>query len=117
RLPFLQLVGDSTVEDSQIGDIDLIFKYALLNNFMNGDLISTGLVLTLPTGQDVQIAGASSLHATVFQPFVGYIFNMNDFYIHGFSSLAVPTDSRDVTLFFNDIGLGYWCYRNNDPGA
>ena len=33
---------------------------------------------------------------------------------HGFSSLLVPSDGRDVTVWFNDIGVGYWVYRDND---
>src|SRR5262249_52290967 len=36
-------------------------------------------------------------------------------YLQGFTSLAVPTDARDVTLLFNDIVVGYWLYRNNSP--
>src|SRR5262249_33558307 len=32
--------------------------------------------------------------------------------IQAFHSVVVPTDSRDVTMFFNDIGLNYWLYRN-----
>ena len=27
-------------------------------------------------------------------------------------SVVVPTDARDVTLLFNDVGLNYWLYRN-----
>jgi hypothetical protein len=36
--------------------------------------------------------------------------------MQGFSSLAVPTDARDVTLFFNSIGFGYHAYRATDQG-
>src|SRR5262249_11714654 len=36
------------------------------------------------------------------------------FYAQGFSSIVVPTDSRDVTLLLNDVGLGYFLYRSND---
>ena len=115
RLPFLQLVGDSNVEDNQVGDLSLIFKYALLNDRRTGDVFSTGMVLTLPTGKDVTIDGATSLHATVFQPFLGYIVNFDSWYLQGFSSLAVPTDFRDVTLLFNSVGVGYKLYQNNSP--
>src|SRR5262249_41978556 len=42
---------------------------------------------------------------------VGYLWSPGQFYLEGFSSVAVPTDSRDVTLLFNDIGIGYVLYR------
>jgi len=48
----------------------------------------------------------------VLQPFVGGIYNITpDLFVQGFSSLAVPTDSRDITIWYNSIGLGYWVYR------
>ncbi len=117
RLPFQQLVGDSQVQDYQVADMSLIFKYALVNDRCTGDVLSTGLVLTLPTGKAVEVAGESPLNATLFQPFVGYIVNFDDWFIQGFSSLSVPTDSRDVTLFFNSVSAGYWLYRSNESNA
>ena len=117
RLPFQQLVGDSAVDDSQVGDVSLIFKYAMINDPSSRDVLSGGMVLTLPTGKAVQIDGESSLHATVFQQYVGFILNADDWYVQGFSSLAVPTDFRDVTLFFNSIGAGFWLYRDDAQNA
>lgn len=35
----------------------------------------------------------------------------------GYSSLEISTDSRDVTSWFNDLGVGYYVYRNADPGG
>ena len=32
---------------------------------------------------------------------------MDGFYAQGFSSCVVPIDSRDVTILFNDFGVGY----------
>jgi hypothetical protein len=114
RIPFAQLTGSNGFDDTQFGDIDLIFKYAVYGDRRSGDVISTGMVLTLPTAsKDIAIAGQSSLNPTILQPYLGYYFTSGDFYLHGFSSVAVPTDSRDVTLLFNDIGVGYWMYRDN----
>jgi hypothetical protein len=48
---------------------------------------------------------------------VGYIYNFGDLYFQGFSSVAVPTDFRDVTLMFNSFAVGYWMYRDNDAEA
>jgi hypothetical protein len=117
RLPFLQLRGDQSVEDSQVGDLSMIFKYALLNDRSTGNVLSTGMVLTVPTGQNLAIDGESTLHSTVFQPFVGYVYNMDRLYFQGFSSVAVPTDARDVTLLFNSFSLGYYAWRTTDSGA
>ena len=114
RLPFLQLTGSNGVDDSQFGDIDLIFKYALYNDRNSGDVFSAGMVLTLPTeSKDFAIPGQSSLNDVVFQPYIGYRFSSGDFFVQGFSSLAVPTDFRDVTFLFNDLAVGYFAYRDS----
>jgi hypothetical protein len=115
RLPFRQLNGDQGVEDRHLDDVSLIFKYALVNDRTTGNVFSAGMVLTLPTGDALQIDGESSINSTVFQPYVGYIYHMGDFYLQGFTAFAVPTDARDVTLFFNSVSLGYHLYRRNGP--
>jgi hypothetical protein len=113
RLPFRQLTGDEGVEDRHMDDLSLVFKYALVNNRMTGNVLSTGMVLTLPTGDALHIDGQSDINSTVFQPFVGYIYHLGDFFAQGFSSVAVPTDARDVTILFNSVQLGYRLYRSN----
>jgi hypothetical protein len=114
RVPYYQLTGDTGIENSHLDDISLIFKYALINDRCTGNVLSSGLILTLPTGEGVQIQGQSTLNPTVLTPYVGYIYNMNDFFVQGFSSIAVPLDARDVTLLFNSIQLGYRMYHNNN---
>src|SRR4029077_12782999 len=52
------------------------------------------------------------LHNTVLQPFVGYIVDQGDFYLHGFVSVDIPTASHDVTLVYTDIGIGYYLCRS-----
>jgi len=117
RLPFIQLTNNSIVEDNQVGDLTLIGKYAFINDPDTGNILSGGLVITTPTGEDFVTATGDTIHSTLLQPFLGYIFNLSDsLYLHGFSSLSVPTDSDDVTLLFNDIGLGYWLYRSQTDG-
>jgi hypothetical protein len=118
RLPLIQLTGNGNIEDSQAGDLTAIFKYALLNDRDTGNLLSVGLVLTIPTAPGVAVQGESVINPWIFQPFVGGIYNFSqDFYVQGFSSLVVPTDERDVTVFFNSLSFGYWMYRNNDADA
>lgn len=108
RLPFYDLNGLGG--GSGIGDLGIIFKYALYNNRATGDVFSTGLMLTTPTGNfpDNFVGG---VHSTLFQPFIGYIVNSNRFFVQGFSSVIIPSDRRDLQLVFNDIGVGYQLYR------
>jgi hypothetical protein len=115
RLPFRQLNGDDGVEDRHLDDLSLIFKYALVNDHTTGNVLSTGLVVTLPTGDALKIDGQSDINSTVFSPFVGFIYHFGDFFAQGFSSVAVPTDARDVTLWFNSLQLGYRLYRCDSP--
>ncbi len=110
RLPFSTVnqtfFGDSTSE-TNFGDLSVITKYAFYNNRETGNLISAGLSLTLPTE-----TGDPESRPVIFQPFIGGVYNWQNFYLHGFTSIIVPTDSNDSTFLFNDIGAGYFLYRN-----
>jgi hypothetical protein len=117
RLPFDQLEGNRDIENTQISDLSLVAKYALYNDRSSGNLLSTGMVLTLPTGPALQVPGQSALHSTIFQPFIGFVYNFENAYVLGFSSVAVPTDIRDITFLFNDLQIGYWLYRDNAPST
>jgi hypothetical protein len=100
-----------------VGDLEIILKYILLEDRQSGSLLSGGLDVTAPTGPG-RFAGfngfASPVHTTGFQPFLGYIVNSGNIYLHGFSILDVPANSQNVTLFYNDIGVGYFL-RRPDP--
>jgi hypothetical protein len=111
RAPVIQQNGDPTIGDDNFGDLSIILKYAFYRDCHTGNLLSGGMVITTPTGPDIPL-GSGSIHPALLQPFGGFIWNQEKIYVHGFSSVAVPTDSRDVTLFFNDIGVGYWLYRS-----
>jgi hypothetical protein len=124
--------ASSGLGDSFVGDLTLVGKYALLSNPDNGNLLSVGLALTLPTGQAITVSGGPALsqpapfggpavlafpadqsfRSTLFQPFVGYIVNFDRFYFHGFSAGVIPSDSRDAALLFNDLGIAYRVYEN-----
>jgi hypothetical protein len=118
RLPLNSIDADNQFpglggSSTDIGDLTVILKYALWEDRESGDLFSAGLAVTAPTGPDA-FAGfdqVTSFHDTTLQPYIGYIWNWHDVYIHGFTALAVPTDSRDVTLLYNDIGVGYRLYE------
>jgi hypothetical protein len=114
RAPIFQIQGDGSLSRSDFGDLSIVVKCALFNNTMTGNVLSTGLVVTVPTGPDFTLPDGSSLHPVILQPFVGGILNLDRFYVHGFTSLAVPTDSRDALLLFNDLGIGYRLYQSRD---
>jgi hypothetical protein len=99
-----------------MGDLSIFLKYALYTD-ERGNLISGGLQVTAPTGPGA--FGGNKYYSyfrdTQIQPFVGFIFARDRFYVQGFSSVNVPTMSQDVTLYFNDIGVGYYVYRADDP--
>jgi hypothetical protein len=93
----------------------MFFKYILYKN--ENSLVSAGLDLTVPTGPG-SFGGSkyySYFRDTQFQPFVGYLYRKDRFYAQGFTSINVPSTSEDVTLLFNDIGIGYYAYRAIDP--
>jgi hypothetical protein len=112
RLPFQQIASEDGIGDSDVGDLSLIFKYALFNDRATGNVLSTGMVVTIPTGGQTTIEGESPIGAVLFQPFLGFVVNADVLYVQGFSSLAVPTDARLPTLWFNSIAAGWWAYRN-----
>ena len=54
------------------------------------------------------------LNTTYFQPFIAYIWRRDRFYLQGFSGFDFPANNADVTLIYNDIGMGYLVYQNPD---
>ena len=115
--PVFESEGDGSLSRSNFGDLSILFKYAPLNNTRTGNVLSTGLVVTAPTGSDFTLADGTSLHPVILQPFLGGLLNQDRFYIQGFASVAVPTDARDAVLLFNDVGIGYRLYQNRDSAV
>lgn len=115
RLPFVQITGDGSIGENDIGNLTMFFKYAFLNDLDTGNILSAGLAVTVPTGSSFLPAGFPDINPTILQPYVGGICNFGDFYVHGFSSIAIPTDDDDVTSWFNDIGIGWFAYRAQEP--
>jgi hypothetical protein len=107
-LNFSSVSGHAT----DVGDLSVILKFVLARSDDDSSLLSAGLAVTLPTGPDSFANDrAYKFHSTVLQPFLGYRWAQGDFYVQGFSSLDVPTDGNDVTVLFNDVGVGYFLYR------
>ncbi len=103
--------GSST----SLGNLDSFLKYAVYDDGRN--FLSVGLALDYPTGPK-SFAGYPNLlglNPFEIQPFMGYIIQRDRVYLQGFNSIAVPTDARAATMYYCDIGLGYFVYRSQNP--
>jgi hypothetical protein len=116
RLPFLQASNggnNAGFANNEVGEITLISKFAFINNIETGNVLSGGLALTVPSADhSFVLAEGGTLRSVLFQPYAGWIINFGDFFAQGFHSVVAPTDRRDITELNNDIGVGYWVYRN-----
>lgn len=115
RVPLHSVEGSDDIDsDTDIGDVTGILKWVLYRD-ARGDLISVGLAVTVPTGEDTfaDVEELLGIHETSIQPFVGFIWQSpgmadGSWFIHGFSSVDIPFDNDDVTIWFSDIGVGYF---------
>ncbi len=117
RLPFdlLDIGGNTNMDSADVGDLSIIFKAILFEDRQMNYLFSGGLVVTVPTGPTALGGPGFTLdtfNSTLLQPFIGFLWTPGNFYLHGFSSIDVPTDPNDVTFLFNDLGIGYFVFRN-----
>ena len=99
-----------------VGDLSLISKFALWSDDESGSIISAGLAFTAPTGPSYFGGNrtVTNLHFAGFTPYIGYIWAFDRFFFQGFNSVSVPTSSQDVTYAYNDFGIGYYVYRDDD---
>jgi hypothetical protein len=116
RLPFLQTGGSSTFEAREIGDLSLVGKYALVNDDA-GNVITVGMILTLPTGGRGESLGVlddgTMAPRTLFlQPWAGAVLTNGDLLVQAVTSVVLPADPVYPTALFNSVGVGYWVYRN-----
>ncbi|HMF12017.1 MAG TPA: hypothetical protein VKE94_06910, partial [Gemmataceae bacterium] len=105
--------GAADFSDSDLGDMTFIAKYAPYFDRQSGSGISTGIAVTVPTGPTVHTTHGE-IDSTILQPFLGYQFDMDSLLVFGFFSVAIPSEAQDVTLMFNDVGVGYRLFDN--PG-
>jgi hypothetical protein len=106
RAPDTQ-TGPSLGGTSDIDALTMVLKYAAYYNRETGNVISTGLAVSVPSGPEIPVALGSNINPTLLQPFVGYAFNIGRFFVQGFSEIIVPTDSTLPAFVANDIGIGY----------
>ncbi len=118
RLPIDNLSTKSRIAglggtSTSTGDLAAIFKYALINDAIGGRIFSIGAVVAMPTGPN-SFAGARgfrSPHEAAIQPYLGFLRTFGNLYVQGFSSIDVPFSPNDVTMLYNDLGVGYYIYR------
>jgi hypothetical protein len=118
RLPLNSLSADSPIRglggtSTAVGNLTVFSKFVLWQDFNTGSLVSTGLAVTAPNGGS-RFAGAPSsppFRDTQIQPFVGYIWKRDRWFMQGFEAIDVPTLSSDVTMLYNDVGIGYFLYQ------
>jgi hypothetical protein len=114
RIPFVQQYGPFGLGSQKVGDLTVIMKYAAFYNRQTGNAITGGLAVTAPTGGGTAFFpdGTEAPHSWLLQPWGGFVYQFSRGYMQGISNLIVPTDSRDVTLWGNSLGVGYWLYRS-----
>jgi hypothetical protein len=121
RLPLNSLSVGSPVaalggSNTALGDVVVILKYAPYRDIVNDNFYTVGLAVIAPTGPNNLAgffpAGATghTVHDTLLQPYIGALQHWRKMYIQGFSALDAPTSSQDVTLWYNDLGVGYFAY-------
>jgi hypothetical protein len=106
RVPFTQ-VGEGLGGTSDVDGLSFVGKYAFYMDREAGNVLSGGLVVTVPTGRDIQLDANTSINPTLIQPFVGGAFNFGRFYVQGFSEVVISTDNNLPNFWGNDIGMGY----------
>lgn len=102
--------GGANFGVNAFGDLTIIGKYALYLDRAQNNVISTGLGVTVPTGRSIYTVDGR-IHDVLLQPYVGVLWNFDRFYVQGFTSVVIPTDSQDVVQMFNSFGINYWLYR------
>jgi hypothetical protein len=117
RLPFIQNdVQNSSDREDDIADLSFILKYAIVDQ--PDRVLSVGVATTAPTGPVptvliVRPEGFDRVHPWQIQPFIGYYRSFGNWYVQGFTSAMIPTDSRDAPWLFNDVGVGYFLYEGS----
>jgi hypothetical protein len=103
-----------TGTNTDVGNLTLTFKYLLAMDRATGDAVCAGLAATFPTGPRgfAGVPGVVGFSDTTLQPYVGANVRSGAFYAVAFSAIDIATDSNDVTLWYNDLGVGYLVYEN-----
>jgi hypothetical protein len=115
RVPLVGLNAPFGLAAQTVGDLSVLFKYAFVNDRVNQNYLSVGLVVTTPTSSvpGVLSDGSAFPNSVLLQPWTGFVRSFDWGYLQGISNLVVPTDGRDVILLGNSLATGIWLYRGN----
>ncbi|MCE9529663.1 MAG: hypothetical protein K8T89_00760 [Planctomycetes bacterium] len=105
------VAGGPGFTSTNFGNISAIVKALLAHDDETGSLISGGATLSIPTASSKLINPGQSILAYV-QPFGGGILSRGDLFVQGFTSITLPVASAESIVFFADVGVGYYVYRN-----
>jgi hypothetical protein len=114
RVNTLQKIGPGSLGGADFGDTTIVTKFALIND-PNGNVVSVGMAVTVPTGPDLFLVDGSRLNPVLLQPYTGFVYALDRVYAQGFSALVVPLDARDVLLSTGALAVGYQLYRSACP--
>lgn len=101
--------GDFTA--THLGNVSAIAKGILWEDRETGSLLSAGATLSIPTASTQKINPGQSTLSFV-QPFVGFILSRGDLFVQGFTSVTAPVARPQSIVFFGDVGVGYYLYRD-----
>jgi hypothetical protein len=94
-----------------VGDLSLIWKAIVCGGFDTEDLVTLGLIVTLPTGQKLATP-QGDIDSVLIQPWVGYYYTVKNFYLQGFTGAVIPTESRDTGFTYTSLTLGRYFYQS-----
>jgi hypothetical protein len=110
-VPTLNQGGNSTA----LGNLTVYIKHIFAFNKETGSMASGGVAISPQTAPG-RFGGAPFLapsNTTAIQPFFAFLFSRDRFYLQGFTAIDVPADPAQPTLIYNDLGMGYFVYRDN----
>jgi hypothetical protein len=115
RLPFFQLAGAAD-RVTDVGDVSLIWKAVVAGGFDTEDVVTLGLVVTLPTGPKL-VTPQGEIESVLIQPWLGAYYTLKKSYVQGFVGAVVPTESRDTGFAYTNLTVGhyFWQSRKCDP--
>lgn len=125
RFPLNNLTANSfdnsvnTPTTTAPGNLTIFSKYILAQNTSTGSLISACWAITpqTATGSFAVAPYLLPLNSTYFQTCLAYIYKHNKWYFQGFSGFSFPMNPDNVSMVYNDIGVGYFLVQNQDPDA
>jgi hypothetical protein len=107
--------GGGRQVNRNVGDLSVLLKYAFYDDRTTGDLLSIGLVTTMPTGGGNEFLladGTTVPNAVLLQPWLGGVAMFRRGYTQMISSYIIPTSSSEPVLANNSVSAGYYLYTN-----